>query len=102
MPRRYTTDLESNQRRDFEDGYIDYVLWDDETDKPLAVIEAKKTAVSAKIGQTQAKYYADGIEKDFGIRPVVFFTNGYEIFIWDDARDFPERKVFGFYNCHYL
>ena len=25
VPRRYTTDLESNQRRDFEDGYIDYV-----------------------------------------------------------------------------
>jgi hypothetical protein len=25
VPRRYTTDFESNQRRDFEDGYIDYV-----------------------------------------------------------------------------
>ena len=25
VPLRYTTDLESNQRRDFEDGYIDYV-----------------------------------------------------------------------------
>ena len=25
VPRRYTTDLESNQRRDFKDGYIDYV-----------------------------------------------------------------------------
>ena len=25
VPRRHTTDLESNQRRDFEDGYIDYV-----------------------------------------------------------------------------
>tara|TARA_Y100001970_G_scaffold259014_1_gene339535 strand:+ start:278 stop:715 length:438 start_codon:yes stop_codon:yes gene_type:complete len=25
VPRRYTSDLESNQRRDFEDGYKDYV-----------------------------------------------------------------------------
>ena len=25
MPRRYTTDLDRYQRRDFEDGYIDYV-----------------------------------------------------------------------------
>jgi len=25
VPRRHTSDLESNQRRDFEDGYIDYV-----------------------------------------------------------------------------
>jgi type I restriction enzyme R subunit len=80
------------------DGYVDYVLWDNETDKPLAVIEAKKTAVSAKIGQTQAKHYADGIEKDYGIRPVIFFTNGYETYIWDDARGYPERKIFGFYN----
>ena len=80
------------------DGYIDYVLWDDETDKPIAVIEAKKTAVSAKIGQTQAKHYADGIEKDYGFRPVIFFTNGYETYIWDDVRGYPERKIFGFYE----
>ncbi len=84
------------------DGYIDYVLWDDETDKPLAVIEAKKTAVSAKIGQAQAKLYTDGLEKDFGIRPVIFFTNGFEIYIWDDARGYPERRIFGFYDIESL
>lgn len=87
-----------HQPTDSGDGYVDYVLWDDETDKPLAVIEAKKTSVSAKIGQTQAKLYADGIEKDYGIRPVIFFTNGYEIYLWDDANGYPERKVYGYYE----
>ena len=32
-----------HQPTDSGDGYVDYVLWDNETDKPLAVIEAKKT-----------------------------------------------------------
>jgi type I restriction enzyme, R subunit len=84
------------------DGYIDYVLWDDETDKPLAVIEAKKTSVSPRLGQTQAKLYADGLEKDYGCRPVIFFTNGYELFIWDDARNYPERRIYGYYSIESL
>ena len=84
------------------DGFVDYVLWDHETGKPLAVIEAKKTSVSAKIGQTQAKHYADGIEKEYGFRPVIFFTNGYDTYIWDDARGYPERKIYGFYNVESL
>ena len=40
-------------------GYADYVLWDD-NGQPLAVIEAKKTAVNAELGQQQTKLYADG------------------------------------------
>ena len=90
--------LVKHQPTDTGDGYVDYVLWDDERDKPLAVIEAKKTSVSAKIGQTQAKMYADGLEKEYGFRPVIFFTNGYEIYIWDDVRGYPERRIYGYYN----
>ena len=78
-------------------GYADYVLWD-ENGKPLAVVEAKKTTVDAQQGQNQALYYANGLEKKFGQRPVIFFTNGYDIFIWDDAKKEPPRSLFGFYS----
>jgi len=80
-------------------GYVDYVLWDDETEKPLAVIEAKKTAKSAEEGRTQAKLYADALERKHGQRPVIFYTNGFETTIWNDHPDEnePPRQVYGFY-----
>lgn len=76
-------------------GYADYVLWESET-KPLAVIEAKKTAIDARLGQEQAKLYADSLEKKHGQRPIIFFTNGYDIFIWNDHEDEPVRRLHGF------
>ena len=77
-------------------GYVDYVLWDD-NGKPLAIIEAKSVKHSAKKGKDQAAYYADALEKEFEQRPVIFFSNGYDTYIWDDAFYAP-RKVQGFYN----
>lgn len=77
-------------------GYVDYVLWDD-NGKPLALVEAKRTTRSYEEGQHQAKLYADCLEQKFGVRPVIFLTNGYEIHIWDDAR-YPIREVMGFYD----
>ena len=56
------------------------------TAKPLAVIEAKKTAKDAEVGAEQARMYADGLEKETGVRPVIFFTNGVDILLWDDAQ----------------
>lgn len=78
-------------------GRADYVLWDD-AGKPLAVIEAKKTSVNAENGRTQARIYADGLEKQYGQRPVIFYTNGFDIFIWDDGQGYPDRRIFGFYS----
>ena len=78
-------------------GYADYVLWDD-NGNPLAVVEAKKAAVDAERGRHQAKLYADSLEKKYGHRPIIFYTNGFDIWIWDDAQDFPPRKLFGFYS----
>lgn len=78
-------------------GYCDYVLWDD-NGKPLAVIEAKKTSVHARVGQEQARLYADGLEKMHGQRPMIFFTNGHDIWVWDDAAGYPPRYVYGFYS----
>lgn len=78
-------------------GYADYVLWDD-NGNPLAVIEAKKTSVDPERGRKQAEIYADGLEKMHGQRPVIFYTNGYDIWMWDDVQGYPPRKLFGYYS----
>ena len=77
-------------------GFVDYVLWNDDG-LPLAVVEAKRTRKDARIGQQQAKCYADCLEARYGQRPVIFYTNGYETWIWDDLR-YPPRAVQGFYK----
>jgi type I restriction enzyme, R subunit len=77
-------------------GYVDYVLWGDDG-KPLAVVEAKRTKKSEKLGQRQAELYADCLEKQFGQRPVVFYTNGYRHWLWDDL-NYPPRAVQGFFK----
>lgn len=77
-------------------GFVDYVLWGDDG-KPLALVEAKRTKKDAKVGQQQAKLYADCLEKQYGQRPVIFCSNGYEHCMWDDAM-YPPRAVQGFYK----
>jgi type I restriction enzyme R subunit len=82
-------------------GFVDYVLWGADG-LPLAVVEAKRTTKSPQIGQQQAKLYADCLENQFGRRPVIFFTNGYQHWLWDDAAGYPPREVAGFYTRNEL
>lgn len=77
-------------------GYADYVLWGNDG-LPLAVVEAKNTLHDPRKGQHQAKLYADCLENRFGRRPIIFYTNGYDTWIWDD-KFYPPRKVSGFYT----
>jgi type I restriction enzyme R subunit len=76
-------------------GFVDYVLWGADG-LPLALVEAKRARKSAQIGQQQAKLYADCLEGRFSRRPVIFYTNGYEHWIWDDGAGYPPRQVQGF------
>lgn len=76
-------------------GYVDYVLWGKDG-KPLAVVEAKRTLKDPNVGQQQAKLYADCLEKTKGQRPLIFYTNGYTTWLWNDQAA-PPRKVQGFY-----
>ena len=78
-----------------EVGFADYVLYDD-THKPLAVIEAKRTCVDVSKARQQAKLYADILEQKYGRRPVIFLTNGFETRIDDGV--YPERKVATIYS----
>jgi type I restriction enzyme R subunit len=77
-------------------GKVDYALWSD-NEKPLAVVEAKRTVKDARIGQHQAKLYADCLQQMHNHRPVIFFTNGFETWIGDDV-EYAPRKVYGFYK----
>jgi type I restriction enzyme R subunit len=76
-------------------GFVDYVLWGADA-KPLGLVEAKRTRKDARVGKQQAKLYADCLEARFGQRPVIFYSNGYEHWIWDDTR-YPPRQI-GFYK----
>ncbi len=78
------------------EGFADYVLFG-KNGLPLAVVEAKRTSSDPRVGQNQAKLYADCIENEYHQRPVIYYTNGFEIYMWDDMNYAP-RKVAGFYT----
>jgi type I restriction enzyme R subunit len=79
-------------------GYVDYVLWGD-NGQPLAVIETKRSGnASLQAGREQARLYADAFEHMDFQRPVIFYSNGYETFIWDDHQYNTYRPVYGFYS----
>ena len=78
-----------------EMGRADYVLYDD-AKKPLAVIEAKRICTDVAKGRQQAQLYADILERQYGRRPVIFLTNGFDTRINDGQ--YPERKVSVIYS----
>ncbi len=77
-------------------GYADYVLFGKDG-LPLAVIEAKRTSKDPNNGRKQAVLYADCLERKFGCRPMIFTSNGFETYFWDD-RSSPQRRVSGFFT----
>jgi type I restriction enzyme R subunit len=93
--------LDKNEDREFPvtgmpnaKGFVDYVLWGDDG-KPLGLVEAKRTKRDPREGQRQAELYANCLEKQFGQRPIIFYSNGYDHWMWDDRR-YPPRPVQGF------
>lgn len=77
-------------------GYVDYVLFG-RNGNPLALIEAKRTSKDAQVGKHQATLYADSLEKKYGVRPIIYYTNGYETMIIDDL-GYPARTIYGFHT----
>ena len=80
-----------------EVGYVDYVLFGG-NGKPLAVVEAKRTSVSPIKGKHQAELYADCLEAQYGVRPVIYYTNGFETYIIDGL-GYPPRRLYGFHTA---
>lgn len=84
-----------------DNGRVDYVLLGDDG-TPYALVEAKKASKSIDAGRQQAKFYADALEKQYGTRPIIYYTNGYEIRLLDDGAQLPDvggyqpRAVMGY------
>lgn len=66
-----------------QQGRIDYLL-NGRNGRPLAIIEAKRTAYDPAKGLQQARLYVDCLERQFGYRPLIFLSNGYRTYIVDD------------------
>ncbi|MBQ6694915.1 MAG: DEAD/DEAH box helicase family protein [Bacteroidaceae bacterium] len=81
-------------------GYADYVLFGS-NGKPLAVVEAKRTTASPEKGKHQAELYADCLEKQYGVRPVIYYTNGYRTQVIDGL-GYPPRTVYGYHTAEDL
>lgn len=77
-------------------GYADYVLFGKDG-LPLAVVEAKRASKAPNNGWKQAILYADCLERKFGRRPMIFITNGFETYFWDDQTS-PKRQVSGIFS----
>ena len=86
-----------SERNPHGNGYCDYVLYDD-SHAPLAVVEAKRACASLEVGKVQVKEYAECLTKQYGRRPLVFVSNGYECEYLDELSGYPWRKVSGFFT----
>lgn len=75
-------------------GKVDYVLWGADG-KPVALVEAKRTRNDPKEGKRQAELYADCLQKHHGQRPIIYYSNGYKTWLWDD-QFYPPREAHGF------
>ncbi|MBR2414566.1 MAG: DEAD/DEAH box helicase family protein [Clostridia bacterium] len=80
-------------------GFCDYVLYGKDG-KPLAIVEAKKTSEEALKGSEQVKQYGDCMLRQYGYVPVLYYTNGYDIFVIDGI--YPARRVLAFHTADEL
>lgn len=83
-----------------EEGYVDYVLFGSDG-LPLALIEAKRTSLSPSKGKHQAELYADCLEKQYGRRPVIYYSNGFQTWMIDGL-GYPSRQLHGFHTAEDL
>ena len=75
-----------------QDGICDYVLFGLDG-KPLAVVEAKRTSENEEKGRTQVIRYGECLEKQYGVKPVLYYTNGYRIQCMDRIYAEPRQLV---------
>ena len=77
-------------------GSVDYVLYGD-NNKPIAVVEAKRTTVDPEVGKQQAYEYARCLNEMTGQMPFIFYTNGYTTWLWDYG-NYAARKVYSVFS----
>lgn len=62
-----------------------------------AVMEVERTSKDPNVGRKQVMLYADCLERKFGRRLMMFTTNGFETYFWDDKTS-PQRPVSGIFS----
>ncbi|MBO4793762.1 MAG: DEAD/DEAH box helicase family protein, partial [Deltaproteobacteria bacterium] len=80
-------------------GFCDYVLYGRDG-RPLAIVEVKKTSFAPEKGRHQVDLYAECMERQYGYKPVLYYTNGYETRIIDGI--YPDRDVIAFHSLEEL
>ena len=96
LPNKAGTEIEVHGMPVQDVGYADYVLFGSDG-KPLAVVEAKRTSKDPIIGKHQAELYADCLERQYGRRPVIYYSNGFQTFVIDGL-GYPPRQILGFHS----
>ena len=96
MPNKAGTEIEVHGMPAQDVGYADYVLFGSDG-KPLAVIEAKRTSKDPVIGKHQAELYAQCLKDQYGVLPVIYYTNGFQTFVIDGL-GYPPRQILGFHS----
>lgn len=96
LPNKAGTEIEVHGMPSQDVGYADYVLFGADG-KPLAVIEAKRTSKDPVIGKHQAELYADCLERQYNVRPVIYYTNGFQTYVIDGL-GYPPRRILGFHS----
>ena len=80
-------------------GFCDYVLYGADGN-PLAIVEAKATGREALTGAKQVQDYGECMRAQYGYVPVLYYTNGYDIYVMDGL--YPSRKVMAFHTAEEL
>jgi type I restriction enzyme R subunit len=79
---------------------VDYILYGRDN-RPLAVIEYTTTNQNLIEGRTKAIEKANKLAQKYGYKPVVYYTNGYHIYVIDQL-GYKPRRVFQFHSIEEL
>ena len=79
---------------------VDYILYGRDN-RPLAVIEYTATNQNLIEGRTKAIEKANKLAVKYGYKPVVYYTNGYHIYVIDQL-GYKPRRVFQFHSIEEL
>lgn len=78
----------------------DYILYGRDN-KPLAVVEYRTTSQNLVEGRTKGIEKANELALKLGYKPIVYYTNGYHIYVIDQL-GYPPRRVFQFHTLEEL
>lgn len=79
---------------------VDYVLYGRDN-RPLAVVEYTETCKNIVAGRLKGIEKANKLSEKLGYKPIVYYTNGYHIYIIDQL-GYKPRRVFQFHTIEEL